>query len=453
MKKKLITMLLIATIGLSGCGTDADNAAKDTTVDTATDTTAATDAAAAAGGQENADQTPAASKEPVTLRVYAQYSDADTKEPMDYAIAQLKEEMPWVTLELDVEAQDNGQKLKTYAATGDMPDIFNSNNDLITTFIKSGNIAVLNDYLDETGFPDLIQESNKDLMYHPDGNVYAFPFAGNEFVLMYYNAELFAQHQVKVPETFAELLTAVETFRAADITPISLFAQEGWVTAAMYDLIATKYIPEGIKGLDDGTTTIADVGYLKAAVKLKELVDAGAFAQGATGMNYDQAASVFYEGGAAMFLSGQWFISDADAKMPGAVDWFYFPVTDDGGDLHFAMSGSGTLGGYAVSASTPDKQLATNVAAFLSQKIAEYKYVERANTIVSIKVDQPFKVEVTPMIEKLAVEIPNFTSTSAFSWGLTDANFKTTLEEQTQAMIAGNVEPEDFIGLLEGALQ
>lgn len=438
MKKKMILPMtaMLTGIILAGCQAEEEKPQEDSAV-----------------REEGNMEEPEAEKDPVTLRIYGQYSDADTREPMDYAIEELKKEMPWVTLEMDIEAQDNGEKLKTYAATGDMPDIFNSNYDQINTFIKSGDIAVLNDYLEETGYLDLIQESNKDLLYHPDGNVYAFPFAGNEFVLMYYNKELFEQYGLREPETFDDLLTAVRTFNEAGITPISIFAQEGWVTAAMYDEIATKYIPEGIKGLDLGTTDIAEEGYLKAAVKLKELVDAGAFAKGAAGMNYDQAASLFYEEKAAMFISGQWFISDADSNLPDKVDWFYFPVTDDGGEYHFAMSGGGNPGGYAVSASTPDKRLAANVAAFVSRKIAEYKYVERANTVVAIKVDRDFNTEVTPMIEKLSQEIPNFTSTSAFSWGIGNAKFKAVLEEQTQAMIAGNLEPEELIDLLKASLQ
>lgn len=447
--KKKIAMLLITILSvtsLAGCQTKEDEV-QGTDVQQESGTgEAVNDTGEEAEGTE-------LSQEPVTLRIYCQYSDADTKEPMDYAISELAKEMPWVTLEKDIEAQDNGEKLKTYAATGDMPDIFNCNYDQINTFIRSGDIAVLNDYVEETGYADLIQESNKNLLYHPDGNVYAFPFAGNEFVLMYYNTELFEQYNLEVPQTFDDLLTVVKTFNEAGITPISIFAQEGWASAAMYDEIATKYIPDGIKGLDDGTTDISDEGYLKAAVKLKELVDAGAFAKGATGMNYDQAASLFYENKAAMFISGQWFISDADKNLPGKVDWFYFPTTDDGGNNHFAMSGGGTLGGYAVSASTPDKKLAANVAAFISKKVAEYKYVERANMIVSIKIDKPINVEITPMIQKLSDEIPNFTSTSTFSWGIGNAKFKATLEEQTQAMIAGNLEPEELIDSLEASLQ
>lgn len=436
MKRKLLALVLMAVMvfSLAACSKTASQSQNSTPAGSGNE--------AAAGN----------SQEPVTLRIYAQYSDEDTKQPLDYAIAELKKEMPWVTLEIDVQAQDDGQKLKTYAATGDMPDIFNCGLNLIDTFIKSGNIAVLNDYLSVTGYDTAIQDSCKDLLYHPDGNVYAFPYAGNEIVLVYFNKELFEKQGLEAPKTFEDLMAAAEKFNAAGITPMSIFAQEGWVTVAMYDSIATKYVPEGIKGLDNGKTSISDEGYLKAAQKLQEMVQANVFAKGATGLNYDQAASLFYQDQAAMFINGQWFITDADTNMPGKVDWTYFPVTADGGTNANAVSGSGNIGGYAVSSSTPDKELAAKVAAFVAMKSAEYKYTERANTIVAVKVDKPFNCEVSPMIEKLSTELPNMTIDSTFAWGLSNAKLKTTLEEQTQALIAGTITPEDFIKTVEKSI-
>lgn len=435
MKRKLLSIVLLAAmmLSLAACSKPA----------------AQNPSASGGNGDSN---TGAGGQEPVVLRIYAQYSDEDTKQPLDYAINELKKEMPWVTLEIDIQAQDDGQKLKTYAATGDMPDIFNCGLNLIDTFIKSGNIEPLNEYVAMTGYDKAILDSCKDLMYHPDGNVYAFPYAGNEIVLLYYNKDLFAKQGIEPPKTFDDLLAAAEKFNAAGITPMSVFAQEGWMTVAMYDSIATKYIPQGIKGLDTGETSIRDEGYLKAAQKLQEMVNGNVFAKGTTGLNYDQAASLFYQSEAAMFVNGQWFITDADANMPNSVDWIYFPTTEDGGSHANAVSGSGNLGGYAISTTTPDKELAAKVAAFIAMKTAEYKYTERANTIVAVKVDKPFNCEVTPMIEKLSAELPNMTIDSTFAWGLSNAKLKTTLEEQTQALIANTITPEEFINIVEKSL-
>jgi raffinose/stachyose/melibiose transport system substrate-binding protein len=99
----LVFMLLLGTV--SGCAK---------TEPTVEDTTAAVVETTEATTEE----------EIITLRIYAQYSDDDTKIPYDYAVAELAKDYPNVKLELDIQAQDDGQKLQTYAATGNLPDIF-----------------------------------------------------------------------------------------------------------------------------------------------------------------------------------------------------------------------------------------------------------------------------------------------------------------------------------------
>ena len=128
MKKMAVTLVsLLAATSLAACGTT--NTTKDAGA-TSTPTAAATAAPVKTDAK------------PVKLRIYAQYADEDTKTPYDYAVAELKKEMPNVELELDIQAQDDGQKLKTYAATGNLPDIFQAGLDIIDTFKKSNNILV-----------------------------------------------------------------------------------------------------------------------------------------------------------------------------------------------------------------------------------------------------------------------------------------------------------------------
>ncbi len=389
----------------------------------------------------------------VKLRIYAQYADDDTKLPYDYAIAELKKEMPNVELELDIQAQDDGQKLKTYAATGNMPDIFQAGLDQINTFIKSNNIAVLNEYSDKFGFTDKVPEGNRNILYHPDGNIYAFPYAGHEMTLLYVNKELFEKHNVKIPETYDELLTAVEKFNEAGVTPLSIFAKEKWPCVALYDLIATRFVPSGVKGLDTGETKATDEGYMEAARRLEELISKGLVQKGATNMNYDQARSMFYTGGAAMFINGQWEIEDSTESLGDSVDWIPFPAVsaDKVEGSRYAFSGSGNVGGYAVSPSTKDVELAAKVAAFMSEKFAEFKYTQRGNPIVATTVDKPIEKEYPPMMNKLSEYLPKITSTSVFTWGIGNANLKVTLEDECQRIIAGNYSAEDFIKAIEKA--
>jgi raffinose/stachyose/melibiose transport system substrate-binding protein len=404
----------------------------------------ATNAPAPAAGEATPKEDTA---KPVKLRIYAQYADDDTKLPYDYAVAELKKEMPNVELELEIQAQDDGQKLKTYAATGNLPDIFQAGLDIINTFKKSGNILELDKYVDELGFKDKMYPSTMNTLVTDDGHTYAFPYAGNEFALLYYNKELFEQNNVKVPTTYDELLEAVKTFNAAGITPLSMFAKEKWPTVALYDMFVTRNDASGIVKLDKGEASASDPAYKEAAEKLAELVKAGLLPKGATNLNYDQAAALFHQGKAAMFLNGQWEIAESTKQLGDKAGWTYFPGKDAANyeASKYAFSGGGGPGGYAINPDTKDQALAAKVAAFISLKYAEYKYTERGNPIVATKVDKAIVTEFPPMMQQLSDDIGKITSTTAFAWGLSDAKFKAAIEDAAQSLMTGAYSAEQFI--------
>jgi raffinose/stachyose/melibiose transport system substrate-binding protein len=398
---------------------------------------------------------PVVENEPVTLRIYAQYSDDDTKVPYDYAIEQLAIDYPHVTLELDIQAQDDGQKLQTYAATGNLPDIFQVGLSQIETFKESGNIMILDEAAKSTGFLDRAHPSAENIIYNEDGHIYAFPYAGNELVLWYYNKALFEQFDVKVPETYEELLTAIEIFKANKIVPMSIFAKEKWITTAMYDVFATRFDPAGITKLDSGDSKASEEAFTKAAETLNELVNAGMFAEGATNTNYDQAAALFYEGKAAMFLNGQWEIAGSAEKLGDNADWMWYPVMPGYENNKYALSGGGAPGGYAVNPNSKHKELAAEIAAYLSEKYCEAKYMYRGNPILAVKVDESIEPE-TPfptMMQKLDTEMGNITSTTKFAWGLSNPLFKVAIEDQSQFLMTKDYTPAEFVEELDKVIE
>lgn len=433
----LILMLLLSTV--AGCA-KTEPAVEETT-------------AAAETTQATTEATTEAEK--VTLRIYAQYSDDDTKIPYDYAVAELAKDYPNVTLELDIQAQDDGQKLQTYAATGNLPDIFQVGLTQIETFKESGNIMVLDDVAKSTGYLDRAYSNAESIIYNEDGHIYAFPYAGNELVLWYYNKALFEQYSVKVPETYEELLTAIEVFNANDIVPMSIFAKEKWITTAMYDVLATRFEPAGITKLDAGQGKASDEAYTKAAETLNELVKAGMFAEGATNTNYDQAAALFYEGKAAMFLNGQWEIAGSTEKLGENADWMWYPVMPGFEANKYALSGGGAPGGYAVNPNSEHKELAAEIAAYMSEKYCEAKYKLRGNPILAVQVDSSITPD-TPfpaMMEKLDSELGNITSTTKFAWGLTNPLFKVAMEDQSQFLMTEDYTPAEFIEELDKVIE
>ncbi|QHT62342.1 extracellular solute-binding protein [Paenibacillus lycopersici] len=393
-------------------------------------------------GNQSAGKT--ASSETVKLRIYAQYADEDTKGPYDYAAAELKKAMPNVELELDVQAQDDGQKLKTYAATGNLPDIYQAGLDIINTFKKSNNILELDKYADD--FKSHMQPSAMNTLVTDDGHIYAFPYAGNEVAMLFYNKALFESNNVKVPTTYDELMTAVQAFNAKGITPLALFAKEKWPTVALYDMFASRMEPAGITKLDKGEAKVSDPAFKQAAEEIVTLVKAGLLPKGATNLNYDQAAALFHEGKAAMFLNGQWEIEASTKALGDKLGFMYVPAADaaayDSAKLTF--SGGGGPGGYAVNPSTKNPELAAKVAAFISEKYAEFKYTQRGTPMVATKVDAPIVNTFPPVMEQLSQDIPNM-KTTAFSWGLGNPKFKAAIEDASQSLMTGAYTAEDFI--------
>ncbi|SFP44821.1 raffinose/stachyose/melibiose transport system substrate-binding protein [Butyrivibrio proteoclasticus] len=451
MKKKILSSLLCATVAATtiiGCGQSAQ-----TTTETQTE---APSEAATAEATAEAENTQA--KEPgekVTLSIYTQYADDDTKVPYDYAVEQLKEAYPNVELNLIVQAQDDGQTLKTLAATGQLPDIYQASTDIINTFRESNQIMVLNDVAKSTGFLDKLYEANKDLAYAEDGNIYAFPFSGQEYVLWYYNKALFEENGLEVPKTYDELKNCIEVFKSKGITPLALFGQEGWNTAAAYDVVATRYTEGGIKALDEGTASITDEAYLTAAKTLEELVAAGLFQDSATTTNYDQASEMFLSGNAAMFINGQWYIEDATAALGENVDWMFYPAADEASYEagKSVFSGGGSASGFAVNPDSENAELAAEVAEFITEKYCEAKVMYRHNPLVALDTGKEPDSEYPAMMKKLSDTLPSITATTKFTWGLTNSTFNDGIQSESQGLVSGQFTADEFIADMKDVME
>ena len=274
-------------------------------------------------------------------------------------------------------------------------------------------------------------------------------------MLWFVNTALFEQYGLEIPTTYDELIACAEVFNANGIVTMSLFGQEGWNAAAMYDAIATRYIPEGIKGIDNGTTQITDEGYLKAAEDLVKLAQAGVFQSAVTTTNYDQASEMFLGGKAAMFLNGQWYIEDATKALGENVTWIAYPSYDEASyeaNKHAFSGGGGSISGYAVDPSSEHAELAAEVAAFISEKYCEAKVMLRNNPLVAVNTGLT-NDQLPKMMQDLVAEMPNMTSTTAFTWGLTNTTLANAIGVAGQSLLSGQYSAQEVIDQLTFELE
>lgn len=396
--RKSLTIVIVATlllaILLSACAKNNENATSSAT----------SSPSSSAIGDTTKPET-------IQLKIYAKYFDNDTKKPYDYAVAELKKEMPNIELVLDPMQQDNNQKLKTYAATGNMPDIFDADYNTIKAFSESKNIVVLDD---AQATKDLLADFNpgyENSLKTPDGHIYAYAAGGTGIIMLYYNKKLFEEAGVKAPiKTYDEWTAAIQKFKEKNIIPMAIFAKEKWITNAFYRGLVTREAPDGYSLLEQSGVTQLPEAFKNASKKFESLKEAGLFDANATNANYDQASALFYTGKAAMFVNGNWEIYGADKNMGANVDWMYWPAKDEQTyeNMKFHLNGAPTPGGFSVSATSKHKEEAIKVAAFMARKYSEYQYLVLGNPITSLKMDKPISVTPPAMMQRIIDEVlPN----------------------------------------------
>ena len=89
-----------------------------------------------------------------------------------------------------------------------------------------------------------------------NGKVYAINLGRVSYSGIYYNKDMFAANNVKVPTTWTELVAACETFKAANIPCMTAGGKDGWpIFVGAYGLIGAMYPDQAalVEGLWTGT--------------------------------------------------------------------------------------------------------------------------------------------------------------------------------------------------------
>jgi raffinose/stachyose/melibiose transport system substrate-binding protein len=342
---KVVSIALTGTLALSlaACG----NAGT-------TNNTAGGSPAATASSPTNAAQ------KQVTITFQNIYPDPSTpsykilhKIVSDYEAAN-----PNIHIELDTLNTDQQKiKLKTQAASREIPDITIVNPAAqMKPFVDAKLLAPLNDVLDKNGLKDTFQSGLLDY-YSTSGNVYALP-DGNNIEVVYYNKDLFTQAGIKdTPKTFDELITDVKALKTKGITPFAIGEKDSWTGSFMFMnvLLRTNNGPGFLQDVVDKKKTFNSPAFTEAVDRFQDLVQAGAFEEGATAVDANAGGNMFRTGKAAMYMIGTWETGANDtSSVGGKVGAFSFPTVDGKGDPNQYMLAPGS--GFAISADSKHLQ-------------------------------------------------------------------------------------------------
>ncbi|GHV56031.1 ABC transporter substrate-binding protein [Spirochaetia bacterium] len=295
-------------------------------------------------------------------------------------ISAFQAENPDITVNL-MNLPDAGTVLRSRLTKNDIPDLLALGGD--ATYRDLADAGVLMD-LSGQEFLSRINGSYQQMLYdlHTDKSKipYGIPYAANGSGILY-NRDIFAQYNVAVPETWDALLAAAKTFKAAGVNPFLLTFGDSWTTLPSWNSMAPVLAPANF-GIDraKGATTFSGTHekILEQYIQLLDLCG-----NDFMGTGYDDGNKAFAEGKAAMMINGNWAIAEFLKTNPGMnVDMLTFPSSNDKNRNTIT---SGIDVGFAVSATTKNKDAALKFIEFMTRPEIAQQYVDEQFAFSAVK--------------------------------------------------------------------
>jgi len=309
--------------------------------------------------------------EEIRLRMWHIMNYEGPREVIADAVARFETANPNVVVEVETFENDAyKQKLSIEAAGGELPDIlFTWGGGGLAELARAGKVLDLTQELAVDGWRERFLDAPLDFCTL-DGRVYAVPI-DLACVPLWYNADLFARHELDPPRTFAELLELCGKLRAEGVTPLALGNMKQWPGAFYFIYLATR--TGGSQLFFDAAArkpgaTFDDPAFVEAGEKLRQLVDANAFSTGFNGIDVGPARTQFLNEQAAMYLMGTWLVARAleeKPDFPPKMKCIAFPAVESGQGESATVVG-GVNCGFAVSRSCENPDRAVTLLRFLT---------------------------------------------------------------------------------------
>ncbi|UQU61642.1 extracellular solute-binding protein [Couchioplanes caeruleus] len=170
------------------------------------------------------------------------------------------------------------------------------------------------------------------------GNWYGVPNYG-EYVMVYYNKDLFKKHNLAVPTTLDQFTAAMDTFVKAGVTPLSVGGAEYPAQQIFYELALSKANRTFVDNYQLYKSKVDFHGpeLTYGAQTFADWVSKGYIAKNSAGIKAEDMGVAFEQGKFPILISGSWWYGRFADEIKN-FDWgtFLFP----GNNLHPGSSGN-----------------------------------------------------------------------------------------------------------------
>lgn len=332
-------------------------------------------------------------EEAVTIRILTRIAGTSNQVGIfNQILDEFKHKHPEVTIVDDSQSDESAfnNLMAADIASGSLANIF-----------RIQGVANLADYIDNGLLLDVSEYLKADKDWgsgFTEGSLSYFNVPGHEgtyaipmesgVIGIYYNKALFQAAGIdKFPETWSELLTAIEKLKATGVIPIAMGAQSSYMAGHLHDQIFYKWVgTDAAKLLGNREKKWTDEDVVQSLQYVKDLVDVGAFDKSAAGLTDDIALSQFQQGEAAMVITGPWNITNFsdETKTPVAkdIDVANFPYFEEKPELK--NENMQTLGCYMINGKLEgrEKELTVELIKMLTNKDAAKRFAEEAGVLI-----------------------------------------------------------------------
>ena len=349
---------------------------------------------------------------------------------------------------------DRLQYYQRLALANDLPDVFQINPAELRSLDKTGKLMDFTPVLDkDSAWKSSFHDGAFDAITD-SGHVWAIPET-RDALGIYYNKTIFrAAGVTEFPTTWDEFQADCQKIKASGKT---CFAMDGdWVTLLMWaNLIGTQ--PDGATFLDGGIRSgdySANPTVVKATETLKSLHTNGFINSDAFSGEYQNAATAFVRGQAAMIANGPWMVG-SDIKTKNAVTGLYNEIgyevspgwtADQRGLIIISAEGSFASG-------TTNKRKQEAVTAFMKfltthdQALAQV-HIEGAWPAVKFEPTPAEQKTLEPLAVALVQRATSVPLTYPHPYYNAPAPFSTAWKNLWPAYVKGQMSTHDFLSKL-----
>ena len=209
---------------------------------------------------------------------------------------------------------------------------------------------------------------------------------------IYYRTDIFAKSNLTPPKTWKELLEVVEALNNANTTPFTIGVKQPWPAAAWFDFINLR-----TQGYDkymqllEGKSSYTSDAVSGALDYWAQLIEKKAFPTTANAMTWQEAAALLWQGKAAMYLMGNFLVTDMPKGMEDKIGFFPFPTIDP----KVAKAEVAPIDVYFVPSRAKNKSTAKKFMRYLATKEVQTKLSQvqtllPANSKAKIDMNNPF---------------------------------------------------------------